>query len=130
MRYVMQLLIIICFSFAGEVLHRVLPLPFPASIYGIILLYLALETKIVKVKQIKEVSTTLILAMPVMFVPAAVGLTDTWEEISPFWAEYLLIAIASTFVVMAVAGLVTQWMITGRKAKHKKQKSNDGNRNI
>lgn len=36
MKYLIQFLIIIAFSFAGELLHYCLPLPIPASIYGII----------------------------------------------------------------------------------------------
>ena len=73
MRYVIQLFIIICFSFAGELMRRLLPFPIPASIYGIVLLFIALELKWVKVKQIREVSTTLIISMPVMFVPHLVN---------------------------------------------------------
>ena len=41
MRYVIQLFIIICFSFAGELMRRLLPFPIPASIYGIVLLFIA-----------------------------------------------------------------------------------------
>lgn len=111
MRYVLQLLIIVAFSFAGEVLHRLIPLPFPASIYGIILLFLCLELKIVRVKHIREVSTTLIAAMPVMFVPPAVGLMDTWDAIRDSWPQYLVITVLSTLVVMAVAGWATQLVI-------------------
>ena len=121
MRYIMQFLIIICFAFLGEVLHALIPLPFPASIYGIILLYTALHLKIVKVRDIREVSTTLILTMPVMFVPPAVGLIDTWTNISDSWARYLFITIVSTFAVMASAGWMTQWVIRRREKKEGKQ---------
>lgn len=119
MRYVIQLFIIICFSFAGELLHSVLPFPIPASIYGIILLFLALELKLLKVKQIREVSTTLIISMPVMFVPPAVGLVSSWENIRENWAEYIFITFASTFVVMAAAGWTTQMVIRWRKKANK-----------
>ena len=119
MRYVIQLFIIICFSFAGELLHSVLPFPIPASIYGIILLFLALELKLLKVKQIREVSTTLIISMPVMFVPPAVGLVSSWENIRENWAEYIFITFASTFVVMAAAGWTTQMVIHWRKKANK-----------
>ncbi len=125
MRYVFQLLIIICFSFAGEILHRVLPLPLPASIYGIILLYAALELKIIKVRQIREVSTTLIMAMPVMFIPPAVGLLNTWEEIQDIWPQYLLITVLSTFIVMAGAGWMTQAVIRRKVQSHEKAQDND-----
>ena len=119
MRYVIQLFIIICFSFAGELLHSVLPFPIPASIYGIILLFLALELKLLKVKHIREVSTTLIISMPVMFVPPAVGLVSSWENIRENWAEYIFITFASTFVVMAAAGWTTQMVIRWRKKANK-----------
>lgn len=125
MRYVIQLFIIICFSFLGEILHEVLPFPIPASIYGIVLLFLALELKILKVAQIREVSTTLIISMPVMFVPPAVGLISSWENIKDHWAEYLLITFASTFVVMAIAGWTTQWIILWRRKKRKQEKGDN-----
>lgn len=125
MRYVIQLFIIICFSFLGEILHEVLPFPIPASIYGIVLLFLALELKILKVAQIREVSTTLIISMPVMFVPPAVGLISSLENIKDSWAEYLLITFASTFVVMAIAGWSTQWIILWRRNKRKQEKGDN-----
>ena len=59
MNFVIQFLIIIAFAFAGEVMHYFIPLPIPAGIYGIILLFLALEFKLVKVNDIREVSSSL-----------------------------------------------------------------------
>lgn len=121
MRYVLQFLIIIVFAFAGEILHRIIPLPFPASIYGIVLLFAALEMKIVKVEHIREVCTTLIAAMPVMFVPPAVGLMTTWDSIRDSWPEFLFITVVSTLVVMAAAGWATQLVIRLSKKKSIKQ---------
>ena len=65
------------FAFAGELLHHFIPLPIPASIYGIVLLYIALELKLVKVKDIKETSSFLISIMPIMFLPPAVGIVQS-----------------------------------------------------
>ena len=121
MRYVLQLLIIIAFSFAGEVLHEFIPLPFPASIYGIILLFVCLELKIIKVKHIREAATTLIAAMPVMFVPPAVGRMNTWDAIRDSWPKYLAITGLSTLVVMAAAGWATQLVI--RFSRNQQEKS-------
>ena len=111
MKYIIQFLIIVAFSFLGEILHYVLPLPIPASIYGIVLLFLALELKWVKVQQIKETSAFLIAVMPLMFVPPAVGLLPAWDGIKDHLLSYALITVVSTFVVMAVAGWVTQAVI-------------------
>jgi holin-like protein len=111
MKYLIQFLIIIAFSFLGEVIHYLLPLPIPASIYGIVLLFTALELKWIKVKDIFETSSFLIAIMLVMFIPAAVGLVDSWGSIGSNWLAYIIITVVTTFVVMASAGLVTQYVI-------------------
>lgn len=115
MKYITQFLIILGFSFAGEAIHSLLPLPIPASVYGIVALFLALELKWVKVNHVREVSTFLIAVMPVMFIPAAVGLIDSWPYIAGHWLAYIAVTIISTFTVMAAAGWITQRMIRQRK---------------
>lgn len=115
MKYLIQFLIIIAFSFLGELLHFCLPLPIPASIYGIVLLFVALELKWVKVKDIRETSSFLIAVMPVMFIPAAVGLIDSWKSIGNSWLAYIVVTVVSTFIVMGVSGVVTQYVIRRNK---------------
>lgn len=115
MKYLIQFLIIVAFSFLGELLHFCLPLPIPASIYGIVLLFVALELKWVKVKDIRETSSFLIAVMPVMFIPAAVGLIDSWKSIGNSWLAYIVVTVVSTFIVMGVSGVVTQYVIRRNK---------------
>ena len=117
MKYVIQFMIIIGFSFIGEFLHYILPLPIPASIYGIVLLFAALELKILKVNDIREVSSFLIAVTPMMFIPAAVGLVDSWDIISSSLLKYIIVTFVTTFVVMGVSGLVTQFVIRKGKTK-------------
>ncbi|MDE5892617.1 MAG: CidA/LrgA family protein [Acetatifactor sp.] len=108
MKYLKQFLIILAVSFAGEVLHELLPLPIPASIYGIILLFFLLKTKLLPLSSIKETAKFLVEIMPVMFIPAAVGIMDSWGIIAPSWLVYLTMTVVSTVVVMAASGLATQ----------------------
>ena len=119
MRYVLQLLVIIAFSFMGEILQHILPFPIPASIYGIALLYGALQLGWIKVTHIREVSTTLIMAMPVMFVPPAVGLMSTWNEVADNYIKYLIIIVTSTFIVMGTSALLVQSIIGKKDNKNK-----------
>ncbi|HAT98426.1 MAG: CidA/LrgA family protein [Acidaminococcaceae bacterium] len=106
-----QFTIIILLSFIGEVLHALIPFPVPASIYGILLLFFLLERNILKLQDIDEVSSFLIFIMPVLFVPAAVGLIDAWDELRASFAAYVTIIIAVTFIVMIVTGRVTQSLL-------------------
>lgn len=122
MKYVIQFLIIAAFAFVGELLHWFIPLPIPASIYGIVLLFIALELKWVKVSDIREVSSFLIAVMPIMFIPAAAGLMESWGTVKSSVWEYALITIVSTFVVMGVSGAVTQFVIRRGKKKNEQVK--------
>lgn len=122
MKYIIQFLIIAAFAFIGELLHWFIPLPIPASIYGIVLLFIALELKWVKVSDIREVSSFLIAVMPIMFIPAAAGLMESWGAVKSSVWEYALITIVSTFVVMGVSGAVTQFVIWRGKKKNEQVK--------
>ena len=117
MKYVFQFLIIMVFAFVGELLHYFIPLPIPASIYGIVLLFLALEFKVVKVSDIEQTSSFLIAIMPLMFLPPAVGVIEYWHLIRGAWFPYVVVTVVSTVFVMAVSGRVTQRIIRkgGRK---------------
>lgn len=122
MKYVIQFLIIAAFAFVGELLHWFIPLPIPASIYGIVLLFIALELKWVKISDIREVSSFLIAVMPIMFIPVATGLMESWGAVKSSVWEYALITIVSTFVVMGVSGAVTQFVIRCGKKKNEQIK--------
>ena len=117
MKYIFQFLVIMVFAFIGEVLHHFIPLPVPASIYGIVLLFLALEFRIVKVSDVKETSSFLIAVMPLMFLPPAVGVIESWDIIRGSWFPYAVVTLVSTVVVMGISGRITQHIIRkeGRK---------------
>ena len=121
MKYVHQFSIIIFLSFLGELLHGILPFPIPASVYGLILLFIALCTGIIKLAQVKETANFLIEIMPIMFLPAATGLFDAWPILRSICIPILLITILTTIIVMAATGQITQYMI--RKTKPQKRNS-------
>ena len=124
MKYLQQFLLILCISFVGEFLKYVLPLPIPASIYGMVILFIGLLTGLIKLEQVKDVGKFLIEIMPVMFIPAAVGLMESWSVIKPSLLPYIIVIIVSTIIVMAVSGLVTQKIINNSKKSIKKGDSN------
>ncbi len=70
MKYLRQLLLILSISFAGEVLKYFLPFPIPASIYGMVILFIGLLTGRIRLEAVKETGKFLIEIMPVMFIPA------------------------------------------------------------
>lgn len=111
MRYIKQFLYIMIISFIGEVLNYFLPLPIPASIYGIIILFLCLNFQVIKLEDVEDTGKFLIEIMPIMFVPAAVGLMNSWNLIQSSLLEYLVLIFITTIIVMVVSGKVTQFFI-------------------
>ena len=76
-----------------------------------------MELKWVKVKDIRETSGFLIAVMPVMFIPAAVGLIDSYKSIGNSWVAYIVVTVLSTFIVMGVSGYITQLVIRSAKGQ-------------
>lgn len=122
MKLIRQFMIILAVSLAGEALSFFLPLPVPAGIYGILLLLLLLITGMLKVDQIKEVSSFLIEIMPIMFIPAAAGLMQSYHLLMPSILAYAVIIAVSTVAVMVISGRVTQRIIQ----KNKKEENHNG----
>lgn len=110
MKYIKQFLIILAISFAGEIFSSLIPFPIPASIYGIVILFTGLVTKLIPYDSVKETGHFLVEIMPVMFIPAAVGLLESWGIIKESWFAYVLLTLVTTILVMGVAGRVTQFV--------------------
>ena len=92
MKYVHQFLIIMTISFIGELLGLLLPLPIPASVYGLAIMLICLFTRVIKLNQIEEVADWLILIIKELLV---IG----------------IVTLISTIVVMIVTGKVAQVII-------------------
>ena len=111
MKYIKQFGIILIFSFAGELLNYLMPLPIPASIYGIILLFFCLEVKLIPLDKVEEASRFMIEIMPLMFIPSAAALMDKWTLLKPLVLPVAVIAVVSTLVVMVTTGRTAQSVV-------------------
>ena len=77
MKILRQFGLILAITFAGEVLKALLPLPIPASIYGMVIMLVGLVSGLLRLEDVQDVGDFLIEIMPILFVPAAVGLMDS-----------------------------------------------------
>ena len=108
MKYLFQFSIILLVTFAGELLHELLPLPVPTGIYGMALMFIALCTKVIKLEHVEDTADFLIEIMPLMFMPAVVRLMSTWRELTPMLAPCIIAILLVTAVVMVTSGLGAQ----------------------
>lgn len=120
MKYLKQFLIILAISLLGEVLKELLPLPIPASIYGMVFLFILLLTGVIKLDQVKDAGKFLIEIMPVMFIPAGVGLMSSWNVLKPVLVPVSVITVITIITVMGATGIVSQIVIRKDKSKETK----------
>lgn len=117
MKYMKEFGIILSVTFLGEVLKYLLPYPIPASVYGLVIMLIALKTNKIQLESVRKTGKFLIEIMPIMFIPAAVGLLNSWETLRPILIPVMIITVISTIVVMVVSGRVTQIVIEHEKGR-------------
>lgn len=118
MKYINQFLIILGFALMGEALQRIVPLPIPASVYGIVLLFGALCLGLVKVEQVKEAGGFLTSILPVLFVAPAVGILENWALIKDALVPMLLLVLASTVLTFGISGRIAQALMKKEENRH------------
>ena len=111
MKFVKQFMIILSISFVGEALHSLLPLPVPASIYGLVLMLIGLQTGILPLSAVNEAGGFLIEIMPMLFIPAGVGLMVSWGALKPVILPISIIIVVTTILVMGVSGRIAKFIL-------------------
>lgn len=119
MKYLYQFCIIAAVSFAGELCKLLLPFPVPASVYGLLLLFILLYTKVIKVEQIEETANFFLKIMPALFIPASVSLITVFAALISNIAALMIIIAVSTIVVMLVTGITAQAIIRLKRKRIK-----------
>lgn len=115
MQYIFQLLVILGASFLGEICNLLLPLPIPASVYGLVLLFTALMTGIIKLENVDKTATFLIATMSIYFIAPSVSLMTVIADYVDSLLGIVVICCVSTVLVMVVTGKVSQLIMEKSK---------------
>ena len=92
--------------------------------YGLVLLLLALNFRLIRLEDVKEVGVFLTGIFPLLFVPAAAGVMELWAEMGEMLLPILVAIIPVTVLVMVSAGKTTQALTS--RTKNKETAANDG----
>lgn len=131
MEILKQWIIVLCVYFLGEGVSKFLSLPIPGNITGMIFLFLFLATGIIKLEKIELAAKSLLDNLAFLFIPAGVGLMNSFGIISSYAAQILFIVLITTFIVMASTGITVQYVI--KKVENmasKKQINNDKEKKV
>lgn len=118
MKYIKQISIILGICLIAEWMEYYIPLPVAASIYGLVLMLLALITKLLPLEEVQETADFLLSHIALLFIPPTVGMMDGVELMKQMAIPLLTICIATTLLIMGVTGLVSQSILKrGRKGE-------------
>jgi holin-like protein len=109
MKLVRQVLLILSFVLIGEFLYKIIGVPIPGNILGMVLLLIALLTGVVKLEKIEAISQFLLAHLAIFFIPASVGILAVIGLIRESWQTLLFISIVSTFVFMVSTAYAVQF---------------------
>jgi holin-like protein len=123
MKYIKQVAIIFAVTCVGEILKYFIPLPIPASIYGLVIMIILLATKVVKLEQVKDVADFLIEIMPLMFIPAGVGIIVSWKQVRGMIVPVCVTVFITTCLVMIITGKVTDFMVSRKEKRDERNHS-------
>ena len=112
MKLYVQLMIIFMISLVGEGISSVFHLPVPGSIIGLVLLFLALQFKLLRLRHISMVGNFLLANMTILFLPPAVGIMDKFQIIAPYLLPIILIVLGAIVLNVCVIAVVVQLIKT------------------
>jgi holin-like protein len=114
MKYLRQLAIILAICFIGEVLNKLLNIPIPGNVIGMIILLISLLTGLIKLEAIEDVAEFLLKHLAFFFVPAGVGIISSMDIIKANLFPMLVVILLSAIVVMVVTGITVQILKGGK----------------
>lgn len=112
-----QFLIILVINFVGVIIQNIFNLPLPGTILGMLILFVLLWTKVLKVESIEKVCDFLILNMIIFFLPPAVELLEYMALLKTGFLKIIILLVATTVITMIVTGKTVDFCIKRMEKK-------------
>jgi lrgA family protein len=120
-----EFMLIFTINYVGILLSKILHLPLPGTIASLLLLFLMLQFKVLKLEKIENAGNFLLLNMTIFFMPPTVKIIDSYELLEKDLFKIIVIIIVSTFLTMGITGKVVQLMIDFKERKEKNNERNN-----
>ena len=121
MKFFRESILLLSIYFAGEILSKLLNLPIPGSIVGMILLFVLLTSNILKVEKVENLANFFLDHLAFFFIPASVGLMTSFASLKGSIFKIILLCILTTIIVIAVTGITVQFICNRKSVKEDKK---------
>lgn len=123
MKLFREAIIIFGIYLLGVLITDITGVPIPGNVIGMVILFLLLYLKVIKVEQISTISNFFLEHLAFFFIPAGIGLISSFSVIKNIWLQLLIVCFVTTAITMICTGLVVQ------KIANKKEGDKDGKLN-
>ncbi len=101
-------LIILAFLLSGELINQIFSLTVPGNILGMLLIFTALKSKLLRLEIVKPVSDKLLQFLPLFFIPYAVGLMQSKSLLQEHGMIILVVMLVTTLFTILTSGFIQQ----------------------
>lgn len=107
----LQFFIIFIFLYIGEGISKLLSLPVPGTILGMLFLFISLQVKLLKLEHIEKGGSILIKNMAIFFIPPGVSLIKSLHLLEGNWIKIIFIMVTTTIISIGVTGKFIEYLI-------------------
>lgn len=105
------ILVLLVFQLVGEVIVRLLGLPIPGPVLGLVLLFGTLLVRGSLPPFLHRAARAMLSVLALLFVPAGVGIIAYLDLLRESWVALIITLLASTAITMAVTAVVFSWLL-------------------
>ncbi|MEG0153313.1 MAG: CidA/LrgA family protein, partial [Cellulosilyticaceae bacterium] len=109
--FFIQCLILFSIYLGGESIAKLLPVPIPGNIIGMVALFVMLLLKWIKLKDIQTLGRFLLQNMAFFFIPAGVSIIQSIEEVKGDLIPILVICILTTLITFTATAFTAKGVI-------------------
>lgn len=95
----------------SKFIESLLPMPMPASVIGLVLMFLALNFNVIKLEQVETVGDALVNNIGFFFVPAGISVIKSLGLLQAHFVLDMILIFASTLILLVATGWMTQLIL-------------------
>jgi len=109
--FIMQAIIFSVIMIVSNFIADKLPIPMPASVIGMVILFILLCTKVIKLEQVEGLGMSLNSKIGFFFVPAGISVINSLGLMQKYGIAICLVIFVATVILLGVTGLFSDMLL-------------------
>ncbi|MER0466940.1 antiholin-like murein hydrolase modulator LrgA [Bacillus cabrialesii subsp. cabrialesii] len=110
--FLTQAFIFAVIMLVSNMIAAIVPIPIPASVVGLVLLFLLLCLKVIKLEQVETLGTSLTSLIGFLFVPSGISVMNSLGVMQQYGLQIVLVILLATIILLGATGLFSQMILS------------------